>query len=191
MPTTIDRESIAQIVIVLALCIGGWLAFVEPKATRAAELQTQIRMLDQMHWSPGPAPLSLEPALARLETRVRNIEHGGQLTTDTAYLYQTVSSLAREHGVRVRALKPGGADRRTAGNAQHRRSFQVEADATYEQMASFLGAMQRIDGFLTPVSLVLNPTRDGDQRLVRAFLTCELYTYPVPDLANLPLETSR
>jgi len=51
--------------------------------------------------------------------------------------------------------------------------------------------LQELDAFIVPISVVLNPTRRNDQRLVRAFLTCELCDYPVPASVTELLESAR
>ncbi len=188
MTGSIDRNLIAQILIVLAVCIGGWMMLVEPRAQELADLQ---RILDQSAGSEdGDSTSALERLtnrLVELRSRVQEISIANQLAGDSSNLYDRITTLAQHHGVRITNLFPGAEPQMQKDGRVGVTRIDIAVEGDYQATAQFIEAVQTMRGFVRPAALSVTPRQIDGRNIVSARLTCEILQFPLPD-ALLSLE---
>jgi hypothetical protein len=97
----------------------------------------------------------------KLRVRARDIEARGAWAEDTSMLYGRVMSLAKEHDVQVRNLRPGEQKSNRDKTLVVTR-VDMTAEAEYERIAEFLGALDGIGAYLRPISMQIAPTKRVD-----------------------------
>jgi hypothetical protein len=170
----VDRDLIAQVVIIIAACVGGWMVFVHPKA---AELDSIERVIE-LHSSHAEAPHGLSDdeldrstieraaqRMGEIRRRVGEIELANAIGRDSSRLYATMTDLARRHGVQVQNLQPGasadaaavpsrgasdsGTGRGARAEARHR---SPDGDPTVRQIGITVeGTYERVAQFLIAI----------------------------------------
>jgi Tfp pilus assembly protein PilO len=159
MSLPVDREFITQAIIALGACLGGWMFFVQPKAEEVRALDADITKLRAR--STGPSHEAVEQIAKqapKLRDRCIEIEARGAMAKDTSLLYGQVMSLAKEHDVQVRNLRPG---EQKPGRTKSVIATRIDmtAEGEYEQIAEFLGALDGIRAYLRTTSVQIAPTK--------------------------------
>lgn len=192
MSSVIDRTLMAQIVIVLAVCIGAWFVFVEPRAVEAQLLEEEIQAgsvhaeaVDQT------AVQRLTVRLDEVRSRVRQIERRGEIARDSSHLYSVVMDLARAHEITVASLSPGAASNRSGARSSRRsgpadeplvvqRGFAVSISGRYADIAQFVDALQSLGGYIEVEYLSVAAASGRDDAL-NARLTCRTIQFTLPE----------
>jgi Tfp pilus assembly protein PilO len=198
MTHLIDRHLVAQLAIVVAVCIGGWLMVVEPKVTEHHGLKAEIESgLSLASSIDQDAVQRLAGRLDEVRRRVRQIDRRGEISRDSSHLYSVVMDLAREHGVVVASLNPGvaatpnqpsrrggapaaGAAERGAREVIVHRELSVSISGTYENIAAFVDALQSLRGYLE-IRYLSIAAASGRSDIVNARLTCRTVGFVLPD----------
>lgn len=175
------RDIIAHGVICAAICIGGWMMLVQPKTRALANLEANIA-----EQTSSDVPLTqsgVEALAARVEqvkSRVQDVQQRNALATDSARLYGEVMKLAESRGVLIERLKPGSDERKLADNAGIATRVDITAKGEYESMAMFLDDVLRLNGFMRPISLSIQPS-GGANQMVSARIVCEAVRFNLPE----------
>jgi hypothetical protein len=186
-----DRRILAEGIVILAACIGGWMMMVEPSARALRETEAEIEA------ARANPILSSRDMIVRMASRmssvreeVRAVEERSVLGRDSSKMYGLVMQIAKAHGVTVDRLDPGGSRGARAGAPKagpaDTASFDMRLAGSYEAIASFLSGIEEMNGFVRPKSLRLTPTGDEAQPLVEAEFTFEALSFTIPPgLTNL------
>jgi Tfp pilus assembly protein PilO len=186
-----DRRVLAEVVVILAVCVGGWMMMVEPSARALRETEAEIEA------ARANPILSSRDMIVRMASRmsgvreeVRAVEEKSALGRDSSKMYGLVMQTAKAHGVTVHRLDPGGAHgaRGTSPKvgAADAATFDMRLAGSYEAIASFLSAIEEMNGFVRPRSLRLTPSGDEAHPLVDAEFTFEAMSFTIPpSLASL------
>lgn len=174
MKVAVTREIVAQVVIVLAATIGGWMVLVQPMIKEVAELEAKVESAGS--GGPSISGDSVELAAARIaeaQREVAKIRERNAMSENSSELYGRIMALAERHGVFVQQLQPGSD---VAGQAQL--GVRVnEVDMTlrgrYGDVATFLDELDSVGGYLRLTRLQLTPTSDDDESIVHARVGCE------------------
>lgn len=178
-----DREFIIQALIIFAVCIGAWMIAVQPKVRELSRLEQTIA-----ENSPAAGAINqqtVEDAAARMGSvrqRLTQIDAANRLAGDSSKLYGLVMDLADTHGVQVQSLQPGAVQKKSSTESPvsvMRLDLMVEG--SYENVASFLEAVNDLDVFVRPNSLQIAPTRVNGKPLVSATFGCDVLSFAVGD----------
>ncbi|UCD74644.1 MAG: hypothetical protein JSV91_12750 [Phycisphaerales bacterium] len=188
MNVTFRRDLLAQTVIVLALCIGGWMLFVQPTVEELQEVEAIIA-----YSRAGAAGLNQEAIedmadrMSGLRRYVLDVRRRGRLADDSSRLYGLIMDLAQEHGVTVQSLEPGSGREMSVDGRVGRTRIEITLEGEYQQVASFLSALQNVEGFIRPTSLSLTPReKEAERQLVVARYSCEALSFTLSEaLSNL------
>ncbi|MHC4080386.1 MAG: hypothetical protein ACYTFF_06095 [Planctomycetota bacterium] len=119
----------------------------------------------------------------KLRDWARAVEARGAWAKDTSMLYGQIMSLAKEHDVQVRDLRPGeqklGRDKTVVVTR-----IDMTAEAEYEQIAEFLGALDEIGASLRPISVQLAPTKRTDGSYAVVQLGSEALEFRLPKVVS-------
>ena len=178
----LDRQLIAQIVIIVAVCAGGWMTFVEPNIDELHRLEATIAEA-----SSNPLPMGQESIeqmadqFARVRDRFRRIEVRNEFAGDSTRIYGLIMDLAEEHGVTVQRLDPGS-DRRSNDEEASVRftTLDMTIEGGYEQVAVFLEAVEELDGFIRPLTLSITPREEDGRSFVEARFACQAVRFTLP-----------
>jgi Tfp pilus assembly protein PilO len=182
MTTLVDRDFVAQAVIVLAMCVGGWIIFVKPKIEKVGALELQIA--EQAASQTTASPQTIEAAARRMNQtrqRLKQIEAYNRLAGDTSKLYGLVMDLADAHQVQVQSLQPGGAGKQSADQKMTAIQVELVVEGQYQNVATFLEAVCGIEAFIRPVSLQITPTTVDGQNVVAADFECSVLSFSLTD----------
>ena len=178
----LDRQLIAQIVIIVAVCAGGWMTFVEPNIDELHRLEATIAEA-----SSSPLPMGQETIeqmadqFAQVRDRFRRIEVKNEFAGDSTRIYGLIMDLAEEHGVTVQRLDPGS-DRRSNDEEAPVRftTLDMTIEGGYEQVAVFLEAVEALDGFIRPLTLSITPREEDGRSFVEARFACQAVRFTLP-----------
>jgi len=178
----LDRQLIAQIVIIVAVCAGGWMTFVEPNIDELHRLEATIAEA-----SSNPLPMGQESIeqmadqFAQVRDRFRRIEVRNEFAGDSTRIYGLIMDLAEEHGVTVQRLDPGS-DRRSNDEEASVRftTLDMTIEGGYEQVAVFLEAVEELDGFIRPLTLSITPREEDGRSFVEARFACQAVRFTLP-----------
>jgi Tfp pilus assembly protein PilO len=180
----IDRQLIAQVVIIVAVCAGGWMTFVEPRIDELHRLQATIAEA-----SSNPLPMGQESIeqmadqFAKVRDRFRRIEVRNDFAGDSTRIYGLIMDLAEEHGVTVQRLDPGSDGRSDDDEEAPVRftTLDMTIEGGYEQVAVFLEAVEALDGFIRPVTLSVTPREEEGRSFVEARFACQAVRFTLPE----------
>ena len=176
-----DRRMVAEFFIMLAVCVGAWMMIVEPKASELRELEANIAEAERNPGAQSQGSVKhMASQLDTVRTRVRKISRQNEFGRDSSRIYGLIMSLAKEHGVTVDRLDPGST-RADQTDSMQVASFDMRAQGRYAAMASFLDAIENVDGFVRPVRLTLTPRGSAGDELVEARFACEALSFTMPD----------
>ena len=179
----LDRQLIAQIVIIVAVCAGGWMTFVEPNIDELHRLEATIAEA-----SSSPLPMGQETIeqmadqFAQVRDRFRRIEVRNEFAGDSTRIYGLIMDLTEEHGVTVQRLDPGS-DRRSRDEEAPVRltTLDMTIEGGYEQVAVFLEAVEALDGFIRPLTLSITPREEDGRSFVEARFACQAVRFTLPE----------
>lgn len=180
MNAALTRETVSHAVIIAAVCIGAWMLFVQSKMHEVAELEATAALV---HSDDGEiTQADIETAgrkMAQIHNQVEQIEAGNRLSRDTSKMYGMIMDLAGKHGVAVQTIAPGAIQKSEETGVTMTR-VDVTAEGRFDHVASFLAAMDHIDGFVRPVSLAITPLSDGPGGAVVIRFGCEALAFELP-----------
>lgn len=164
MSVPIDREFIVQAFIVLSLCVGGWMFLVEPAAKELSELDAVIAEQRRLAASMDHSTLEdIAKNAPVIRQRAREIYAAGHFSKDSSALYGLISSLAKEHEVKVKNLRPGVEHQMgTKDNPFIVTRIDMTVDGDYERIARFLESLDGIGAYLRPVSVQIAPSKSQE-----------------------------
>lgn len=179
----LDRTIFAQVVIIVAVCVGGWMMFVAPKAERLHRLDQVIaEHSSQAEAITQEAVEDIAAEVGRLKMRLATIEVLNELGRDSSLLYEQFMELARKHDVKIHGMQPG---RTIEGDdIVQRRRIDITLEAEYVRLAQFLDAIDTLPGFVRTNALALTPRRSEERELVSGSLTCEVFSFDTERLVQ-------
>lgn len=192
MNGVIDRTVIAQAVIALAVCIGAWFLFVEPRTVEAQQLESDIRAGSQQAESTDQEMIqALAQRLDEVRSRIHRIDRRGEITRDSSHLYSVIMDLARTHNVTVTSLNPGSSAPTASGvrgsrSASAHDEFTVQREVAivvsgrFADVALFVDAVQSLRGYIE-VQYLSMAAASGTGDLVSARMTCRTVRFVLPE----------
>lgn len=186
MSGIVDRQFISQLVIVVAIGVGGWMMMAQPHLEQVNALRAEI---DERRAAGAAASHSQEALVARVagsRQRLADVKARNAISQDSSRLYGTIMDLATAAGVRVQRMQPGVDRARGRSDSVSVSEIELSVEGGYAELAAFLDRMAQIDGFLRPSMMQIAPLERDGQRLVSARLTFEALRFAVPaELAQL------
>lgn len=184
MSPVLDRQFFSQVVIVLAMCIGGWMMFVEPRAQELADLDAVVEQGESAADTQAPDEAQMMKLLQRvkaIENRVDEIKEAGEYALNTSALYGRLTAAARAEQIELTNLVPG--ERRAS--ASDKRVQVIPLTMTlrgeYEPVARFLDQISDIGGFIRPRGINIAPLRADGREQVLVRFTCEALAFDMPE----------
>lgn len=188
MNLPMNREFLAQVAIVLAVCVGGWMMLVKPKVDEVAKLERELAEHTTLA-SSSMNRQSIEAAAQRmgaLKTRMAEITAFNQLAGDSSRFYGLVMDLADAHGVQVQSLQPGSVKQSTDEKQVAVTRINLSVQGAYENVASFLDGICNLNAFIRPQALQVSPARSSSSDLVDVTFSCDVLSFVIADsLAGL------
>ncbi len=181
MNVAIDREFIAQVLVALVATAGGWLMFVEPKATELNRLEATISANTAVTNTASMSVVDMASEASRVRARIAEIQAQNNFAMNSSDLYARIDQLADELGVIVQTMRPGSEAEAKANASVHTARIDLSIEGPYENAAAFLDAVSSMSGFVRPVSLTVAPMDRNGNKLVAARYVCELLQFNVPD----------
>jgi Tfp pilus assembly protein PilO len=180
-----DRQLIAQIIIVFALCAGSWMMLVQPQIDELHRLQATIAETHRSQVPMGEGAIEqMADELAQVRDRFRRIELRNEFAGDSTRIYGLIMDLADEHGVTVQRLDPGS-DQGSDDDEEapiHITTLDMTIEGDYEQVAIFFEAVEQLDGFIRPLTLTLTPREEEGRAFVEARFACQALHFTLPDV---------
>ena len=187
------RALIAQGTIALAVCLGGYMVFVDPakqelvkERGKAAELAAQVQQAESTR---DQLP-QITAALQAATTEAANVLDLGRLAKDERQLYAAVVATAEQHRVQIDQLNPAklpspptkpGAQPDPTGARDIALGYSISASGTYSDIAAFVHALQTELGYTLVRSVSLaNRGNDGEDQLRASIETAHFYFDPTP-----------
>jgi Tfp pilus assembly protein PilO len=182
MNAAFDRQMVAQVVITLAVCLGGWMMIVEPKVEEIAELEAAIaEATSDPTLAAGAGIEELAERMAEMRDRAQRIERRSEVARDSSRLYSAIMDLVAEHGVIVHRMDPASDRRTTADDMMGVTTFNLNIEAGYQQLAGFIDAIERMDGFIRPTMISVTPVRSEGAARVEARIVCQAMHFKTPE----------
>ena len=187
MIANLDRAMIVQFLIGLALTVGGWLFFVQPRLDELRRLETAIAESRARTSLLGTAASDQLAQQARLlRAQVAQIDGKNTVASDSAVLYARITSLAKQHDVLVQSLQPLTSPTPSGETGVVVSRIDLTIRGGYEQVAAFIGALDAFGGYIRPASLLIAPARIDGEAAVTARLGCDALSLALPpELAQL------
>ncbi len=177
----IDRAMIVQFLIGLALTVGGWLFFVQPRLDELQQLETAIAESRARSSLLGTAASDQLAQRARLlRAQVARIDRKNSIARDSGVLYAKITSLAKENDVLVQSLQPSTAPAASGETGVVVSRVDLTIRGGYEQVAAFIEALDGFGGYLRPSTLVITPTQVGGEAAVTVRLGCDALSFTLP-----------
>lgn len=180
----LDRQLIAQIIIILAICAGGWMIIVQPQIDELTRLQATIAEIRNSQVPMGEGTIEqMADELTKVRDRFRRIETRNEFAGDSTRIYGLIMDLADEHGVTVQRLDPGSDQRSADEDAPvNVTTLDMTIEGGYEQVAIFLESVEHLDGFIRPLTLTLTPREEEGRSFVEARFACQALRFALPDV---------
>lgn len=157
---SIDRELLTQALIALGACIGGWMVFVQPKSTELTQLKNTVEELRERSAELSHLSVDVIAGLApNLKARSDAIEAKGRLAQDSSLLYGRIMSLAQQHDIQVKNLRPGAEHKGGRDKTMIVTRLDMTAEGEFEQIAKFLEALDGIGTYIRATSVQIAPTK--------------------------------
>ena len=187
MIANLDRDMIVQFLIGLALTVGGWLFFVQPRLDELRQLETAITEHRARSSSLGTeASDQLAQRAGLLRAQVARIDRKNTIASDSAVLYARITSLAQQHDVLVQSLQPLTAPTASGETGVVVSRVDLTIRGGYEQVAAFIEALDEFGGYLRPASVLIAPAQVGGEAAVTARLGCDALSLTLPpELAQM------
>lgn len=182
------RELLAQVIIVVAICAGGWFMFVQPRESEAKRLEEQIKSLGGDVLSPENGPLAKTlTEVAGLRGQLATVQAASMVARDPSQTYDLITRLARDCQLKVRSVSPlslGDADDREQKILAKRTEILV--DGEYEALVRFVGAFTREAPASRIVLMTVSPLSNTTTPAVSAMITVDTFSFVIPEgLKNL------
>jgi hypothetical protein len=185
----LSRTTLAQGVIALALCIGGYMAVVDPPRQQIVRVRGQSETIAaQLKEAEAMRSDVSRLAAGREKTRAEaaQISRAGRLARDERELYSALVALAESSGMTVDQLAPaklparpmtlpGQAEAADARDAVV--AYTITATGSYRAIAQFLGGLRGGLGYTLVRSVRLTATADESANMVRAVIETEHYSF--------------
>jgi Tfp pilus assembly protein PilO len=187
MSLPLDREFIAQVVIVTAVCAGAWLMLVQPRCHELAHLEQQMQESGQ--GSAFATPDGIEALAGKLQAfnvRLADIRRRNLAAEDTSGLYGTIMDLAAKRDVAVQSVQPSPLKELSKQSPIKATRVEVAVVGRFDQVARFMDDLAAIDAFIRPTSLQLMPVDGGGEDAVSARFGCEVLTFTVNEVLVNP-----
>ncbi len=187
MIANLDRAIIVQFLIGLALTVGGWLFFVQPRLDELRQLETAIAESRARSSSLGTAASDQLAQRARsLRAQVAQIDRKNTIALDSGLLYAKITSLAKQHDVLVQSLQPSTVPTPSGETGVVVCRVDLTIRGGYEQVAAFIEALGAFGGYLRPSTLVITPAQIGGDAAVTARMGCDAFSFTLPpEIAQL------
>jgi Tfp pilus assembly protein PilO len=178
----LDRQLLAQLIIIVALCAGGWMMIAQPQIDEMHEWQARIAEIRDTRSSVGEGTIErMADELTAVRQRFRAIRSRNAFADDSTRIYGVIMDLANQHGIAVQRLDPGSAQRGADKEESIRiTTLDITVDGGYEQVARFLEAVGELDGFIRPVTLTITPRQEEDRMFVEARFACQALRFALP-----------
>jgi len=187
------RNIIAPVLIALAVCAGGYVAFVEPRERGLREVREAIASLEQQH----ATTQRVAPDVARLQlmrdkamTAVERMRIRANAGSTEAAVFETIMTHAADAGVRVESMTPNGTTTTTqAGIApiaptpdsppveappQDRLvRYSIEISGEYDNVVRFVERLQTSMGFASVRGVRITARSQPGQRALSATVDTE------------------
>lgn len=184
----VDRDTVAQFVIIGAVSVGGWMMLVQPARTKIDRLEAELEAHRPVAAaSSGGAFEAVVARMAAVRATVADARRRNGAADDTAGLYGAVMERAAAHGVIVRRLQPGAATAGDRDGGPRVTRVDITAEGPFDAMAMFLDEVTRLHGWIRPTRFTLTPHDAGGPTHVSARFTAEVLAFPLDD-ALLALE---
>jgi hypothetical protein len=189
-PQSALRSLIAQGVIGLAVCIGGYAALVMPMRERLIAARAEVAAAEAQ----AAEARAIEGALASVMDRLAEagrqaevIRTGGAMARSQDALFASVNATAAKLGLRIDEFAPvasgPAAGSAPAGEVVLRCRF--AATGTFVQIVHLLRSIGRDSGFATIRAVRLSPLQEPGSRMVLAEVQTEHYA--VDPGARMPM----
>lgn len=183
MSGAFDRETIVHLVIVIAVCMGGWVMVVDPMIAEVGRLEATIAEVSaQVNPDEQSNLTRIVQQLQSFHSRIEQVVTFNRLSKNPPQFYEAVMALAQEHDVEVDRLIANSIEEGDQGSAVEQiTTCKITVLGDYDRVGGFLRAADALDGFLRPVALKIVPVDDAQTGQVRADLDCELLCFSLPD----------
>ncbi len=177
-----EREIIAQSLIVLAICVGGWMLLVQPKVEELGELEQVLQeRLADASMTDQSAIKEMADQLEDIRQQAQTVKQKNRLGSESSESYSMLMSLAEDRGVLVKSLQPGTDQETSNDGSVTRTRIEMTLEGEYEKIARFLKGVEELSGYISPVSLSISPKQHEGLPIVVARYTCEALTFTLPD----------
>jgi Tfp pilus assembly protein PilO len=185
MTPPIDRQFLANVLVIIGVCVGAWMLIVEPKMVELAKLETEIA---EHKAAPTISPELIQAAAqrnARTTARVEDIMASNRMADDSSEFYGLIMDLADRHQVQIKSMQPKPSTKSTVEPPFRVMRIDLAVEGEFERIAAFLDDIHDIPAFTKPLSLTLSPTMTNDMRAVTASFSCGVLSFTIPPtLAN-------
>ncbi len=181
LPT--NRDLVIQVLIALALCVGGWLFLVKSKAADLREVEARItRSRSQSRSTDHTKFEKIGARVPRLRTRAREIQARGSIAKDLSALYGRITDLAERHQVKINNLRPG-VEQQMGGKGQVYIVTRIDMTIVgeFENIAEFLESMYDIGAYLRPILVQIAPTKGEEGSFTVLQLGIDAIQFVLPD----------
>ena len=187
MIANLDRPTIVHFVLGLALVVGGWFFFVQPRLDELRQLDMAITEHRAHSSSFGIATSDqIAQQASLLRSQVAQIDRKNAIAGDSAMLYARIMSLAKQHDVQVENLQGTPAPKTSQDTGVVVSRVDLAAHGGYEQVANFVEALDEFGGYLRPSSLQIGPAQIGSEPVVSVRLGCDALSFTIPaELAQM------
>jgi hypothetical protein len=173
------RSTVAQGIIAVAVCLGGYMALVEPtRQALAREQGTSKALTQQVHSAEqvrDQVP-ALADALEQVRAEARRLASVGSIARDERGLYAAVMHAAERTRVAIDQLNPRQARTEATGAGDTAVGYSITATGTYADIAAFVRALQGDMGFTSVKSLTLSAPALGTEQ-VRASIETAHFSF--------------
>jgi Tfp pilus assembly protein PilO len=180
MSALLTRETVAHLIIIMALSVGGWMMLVQPKVSEIQKLDRQIAEV-----STDAAPINeaavqeMADRVNDLKARITEIDARNRVAGDSSQLFATIMRLAREQNVTVVDLNPG----QTTSHVSEIvgiMNIEMSLEGSYENIATFVARLQTEANYVRPTALRVMPMDRGRGKVVAARLGCQSLSFSLP-----------
>jgi hypothetical protein len=165
---------IAQLVIITAVCVGGWVTFVQAPKQELRELESRIEIAGHAGTQLPGVPLETAVGgIGEARRRLAEIRQRNEVSRNSSQLYGLIMDLAAERDIVVRRLQPSGNQYSVDGDRISVNRIEMLVEGGFEPVAMFVEAIEQIPGFLRPSHLQVTPFQREGEHMVAAGFTCE------------------
>ena len=178
MSVLFDREMIAQVIIILSVCVGGWWVLVNPVAQEVQALESEISQIQleaQASASGGPVQTAADELL-NVNRRFADALKRNEVAKDSSGLYSLIKDLAVDQSVTLHLLQPDGG-RADADLGTTTVQVRLLLEGRYEDLARFLDALESYPAFLRVKHLKMETRIAGDSLSIASTVIVEALSF--------------